>query len=194
MRLLAIDPSLSSCAVIVMEKEELLYREVINTSRVEAKPNSPENLKVFARPTEQIKYIADRVLEISKSFSVKKIGIESPSLHSEGNATRDLAGLFHGIMLTFMNNGFSIGDIFEVSPLSIKAFAWNFLPEDKKYDGKKKDGSPKKAKLGKDEMILACESVAPEAIEGFNKTGKRGGKDDLADAYWIGRYLYDKLK
>lgn len=197
MKILAIDQSLSSCAIVVLDNGDPVFKEVLRTSRLDSKKPDKEfkeNVKVFSRATEQMRYISDSIATIATSFNVEHVITEALSLNSIGNATRDLAGLFHCVQLTLLMKGFKMDQIHEVTPTAVKAIAWNYLPEEVKYDGLKKDGKPRKRKMDKNEMILACEQVAPELLEGFTKTGKNGGRGDLADAYWIGRYMHERSK
>lgn len=197
MKILAIDQSLSSCAIVVLDDGVPVFKEVLRTSRLDAKKPEKEfksGVTIFSRATEQMEYISDSIAATATSFSVDEIITEALSLNSIGNATRDLAGLFHCVQLTLLKKGFKINQIHEVTPTAVKAIAWNYLPEDMKYDGLKKDGKPRKRKMDKNEMILACEQVAPELLEGFTKTGKNGGRGDLADAFWIGRYMHERSK
>lgn len=183
MRILTIDQSMASCAFIVIDGEEPIYKEVMHTT---GSDNPKAYQTKFDNPVEQMRFIARRIAEVACSFKVEHIVSESLSFGSAGNATRDLAGLFFVIQSTLLDSGFSMSQIHMVAPTSAKSWARNILPEE--IRGVK--GSL--IKMGKDEMMQACKILVPNLLDGYTKTGKNGGSTDLADAYLIGRCFIER--
>lgn len=188
MRVLTIDQSMASCAYVVLDGIEPIYKEVLHTT---GSSNAKDWQVWFKNPVEQMDYISTAILETAKSFKVEKIVLESLSFGSAGNATRDLAGLFFCIQLTLVRNGYSMDDIATIAPTSVKSWARGKLPgEQQEVMGAK--GKMVLKKMGKDEMMEVCELLRPGFLAGYNKSGKFGGSTDLADAYLIGRCYIER--
>jgi len=179
---------MASCAYVVLEDGEPIFKEVLHTTGSE---KSKDYQKRFDYPAQQIVYITDQIVSVCKSFNVDKIVLESLSFGSAGNATRDLAGLFFGIQISLLRNGYNMEDIHTVAPTSVKSWARKWLPgEEQEVLGTK--GKMVKIKMGKDEMMRVCENLQPGFLKGYTKSGKNGGATDLADAYLIGRCFLER--
>lgn len=188
MRLLTIDQSMASCAYILLEDGNPIFKEVLHTTGSE---KAKDYQMRFEHPAEQISYISGKIAGVCESFNVDKIVLESLSFGSAGNATRDLAGLFFGIQLTLLREGYTMDDIHTIAPTSVKAWARKWLPgEEQEVLGA--SGKMVKVKMGKDEMMRVCEHLQPGLLDGYTKSGKNGGATDLADAYLIGRCFLEK--
>lgn len=189
MRTLSIDQSMASCAYLVLDGKDPIFKEVLHTTGSDkAKPWQ----KKFDHPVEQMKHIADRIADVALSFKVDNVVLESLSFGSAGNATRDLAGLFFVIQLTLMNSGFTMDRIHTVAPTSVKSWARNQLPGDEQEVMNDKGTKMVKIKMGKDEMMKVCNMIHPGLLDGYTKTGKNGGATDLADAFLIGRCYIER--
>lgn len=185
MNILAIDQSLAGCAFVVMDDKGVpVFRDVIRTTHSD---NPKPWQKVFPDLNRQMIHIADTLWEVAVSFQVKHMVMESLSMGSMGDQTRNLAGLFHVIQTTFIRNGFDPDELFLVAPTSVKSWAREQLPLSDQFDGVKADGKPRKVIMKKNHMVLACETLNSKLLEGYNASGKFGGKEDLADAFLIGR-------
>lgn len=184
MNVLTIDQSMASCAFIVLEGKDPVFKEVLHTT---GSDNAKDWQRKFEYPVEQMRFIAGRIAEVALSFKVDHVVLESLSFGSAGNATRDLAGLFFVIQSTLIDNGFTTDRIHTVAPTSVKSWARNCLPEE--IRGTK--GSL--IKMGKDEMIQACKILSPNLLDGYTKSGKNGGSTDLADAFLIGQCFIERF-
>lgn len=122
MRLLSIDQSMASCAYVVLEDGVPIFKEVLHTTGSEKKAGSSSEWCIFFKhPAEQIAYISRKIADVCQSFGVEHIVLESLSFGSAGNATRDLAGLFFGIQLTLLRDGYSMENIHTIAPTSVKS-------------------------------------------------------------------------
>ncbi|AFH21128.1 hypothetical protein CL97_gp244 [Cronobacter phage CR9] len=187
MRLLSIDQSMASCAYVVLDDGVPIFKEVLHTTGSEKKAgSSSEWCLFFKHPAEQIAYISRKIADVCESFEVEHIVLESLSFGSAGNATRDLAGLFFGIQLTLLRDGYSMDNIHTIAPTSVKSWARKWLPGEEQEVPNAKGTKMDKVKMGKDEMMRVCEILHPGFLKGYNKSGKNGGATDLADAILIG--------
>lgn len=118
---------------------------------------------------------SQHILTIIKQHQPDHIAIEGLAFGMQGAATRDLAGLQFNIMITLRFQYKYKGSIDIISPLSLKKFA---------------TGS---GKAKKEDMITALPiEVQERFIElGFKKTT---GMADLADAFWLAKYIQHKYK
>lgn len=187
MRLLTIDQSMASCAYVVLEDGVPIFKEVLHTTGSEKKKQTSSTwCMFFEHPAEQIAFISRKIADVCESFKVDHIVLESLSFGSAGNATRDLAGLFFGIQLTLLRDGYSMDNIHTIAPTSVKSWARKWLPGEEQEvlsaNGKKMD----KVKMDKDKMMRVCEILHPGFLQGYTKSGKNGGATDLADAILIG--------
>lgn len=195
MKLMSVDQSLSHCAVLLWdENDKPFYREVIKTGSSSSKKKDAE-VVYFNTPEEQIIYISNRIKQLCLENSVTDFAMESLSYGSFGSATRDLAGLYYCILQGLLTgeNALPAKSIYKIAPLKAKSLARLSLPEEertqinKRVDKKtgKTVQSVGQRTMGKDEVILACNYAYPGWLDGVTKT--RGGKSDLADAFFIGK-------
>lgn len=192
MKLLSIDQSLAGCASVVLDEKGVpIFRGVIRTTS----SKSPKHYQIaFDVLDEQMIYIADELWKIAVSFEVKHVVMESLSLGSLGDQTRNLAGLFHVIRTTFIRNGFPLENLHTIAPTSVKSWARDLLPVAEQTEGFKKDGKPKLTVMKKEHMVRAVETSCPEVLEGYKNSGEFSGRADLADAFLIGRFMLEKLE
>lgn len=192
MRLLTIDQSLSSCAYVILEDGVPIFKEVLHTTGSKKKADDSKGWCLYFEHTaEQIAYITGKISGVCESFNVDHIVLESLSLGSVGDATRDLAGLFYSIQLTLLRDGYGMDNIHVIAPTSVKAWARKWIPgeEQEVID---KDGKKSKLKMDKNAMMRVCNMLCPGLIDGYTKSGKNGGATDLADAYLIGRCFLER--
>ncbi|AFH21393.1 hypothetical protein CR3_gp228 [Cronobacter phage CR3] len=187
MRLLTIDQSLSSCAYVVLEDGIPIFKEVLHTTGSEKKAKDSKGwCMYFEHTAEQIAYITGQIAGVCDSFDVDHIVLESLSLGSVGDATRDLAGLFYSIQLTLLRDGYTMDQIHVIAPTSVKSWARKWLPGEEQETMNDAGTKMVKVKMGKNEMMRVCEILHPGFLKGYNKSGKNGGATDLADAILIG--------
>ncbi|UZZ64418.1 hypothetical protein A54_178 [Septuagintavirus sv54] len=189
MKILSIDQSMASCACVVFDGNEPIFKEVLKTT---GSANAKDWQIRFDNPVEQMAYISRHIADICESFNVEKIVLESLSFGSAGNATRDLAGLFFCIQLTLLRDGYSMDNIHTIAPTSVKSWARGKLPGEEQEVMNAKGTKMEKIKMDKDQMMKVCELMQPGFLAGYSKTGKNGGSTDLADAYLIGRCYLER--
>ena len=116
--------------------------------------------------------IIDTLKKTIKEENIEEVVVEGLSFGSVSNSVRTLAGLFYSIQLLCY---YSNIPFYEVPPTSVKKFA---------------TGSGRAVK--KDMKKALPENIA----EKFEKTHKTivSGLYDLVDAYFIGKYYYEKIK
>lgn len=202
MKIMSVDQSLSHCAVVIFDDGIPVYREMIRTGSNKSKGKKNKDVVYFDTVYEQIDYICERLKEIcADQNDVEKYVMESLSLGSLGNATRDLAGLFYCIALALVNcgNNFLLWeDIHTVAPTSVKAYARGLLPEEERTTVKekvdKKSGkkvySTGPVKMEKSHMVRAVDCDYPGWLDGLTLAA---GKADYADAYLIGKKFLEVL-
>lgn len=192
MRLLSIDQSMASCAYVVFDNGVPIFKEVLHTTGSEKKAGTSSDWCLyFKNPAEQMAYITAKIADVCESFEIDHIVLESLSFGSVGNATRDLAGLFFCIQLTLLREGYSMDNLHTVAPTSVKSWARKQLTGEEQ-EVKDKNGKMGKLKMGKDEMMRVCDMLQPNFLDGYTKSGKKGGATDLADAYLIGRCYLER--
>lgn len=152
MKIIAVDQSLTKTGIIVFNNEKIEHFEIFKTST---------NHDPYQRSWD----IATRISDLASIHKPNKIAIEGLAFNTQGNATRDLAGLQFTIItkLRFVDHI----SVTIIPPTTIKKIA----------TGK---GNSKKG------MLFKC---LPDGIKnlfqnaGFKKTT---GLLDLTDAYWCG--------
>ena len=165
MKVLSIDQSMSSCACVVFDGDEAIFKEMIHTTRSTKIRDKSPWVNYFEDPAEQIAYITGKIADIAESFKVEHVVCESLSFGSAGNATRDLAGLFFCIQLRLLLEGMRMDQLHTVAPTSVKSWARNQLPEDQR-SAKNAKGKVEKLKMDKDEMMKACTLLFPGFLDG----------------------------
>ena len=199
--ILAIDQSLSKCAMVVLNKQnEIIYKEVVRTGSASVK-DQKKGVLYYSDVHDQINHIVDRMLINLTKYKPGAVCFEALAFGAAGNATRDLACLY-GALRNSLKTTSHITQIFpkvdEISPTSLKKYAREFLPEDEQFEkdsngdyvtlaSKRKGGDNRKyIKMDKKLMVRAVEVLYdPSVFDGYNYST---GKDDLADAILIGRY------
>lgn len=194
MRLLSIDQSLASCAYTVLEDGLPIFKEVIHTTGSVKKAESSKGwCMYFEHTAEQIAFITEKIAGVCESFNVDHVVLESLSLGSVGDATRDLAGLFYAIQLTLLRDGYTMEQIHVVAPTSVKSWARKWLPGEEQEVMNEAGTKMTKVKMGKNEMMRVCEILHPGFLAGYTKSGKNGGATDLADAILIGGCFLERF-
>lgn len=199
MKLMSVDQSLSHCAVVIWAEDSSVpeAKYVIRTGSTSSTGKRDKDVVYFDTTIEQIMYITGTICALFDEHKPDTYVMESLSLASIGNATRDLAGLFFCIQAALVENYLSVTDLHEVAPTSVKAFARKFLPEEeqtyiKERFDKKKDKmveSVAKTEMKKAQIVQAAEIAEPGWLSGMTL---KAGKADLADAYFIGRVFLSK--
>lgn len=194
--LLSIDQSLTHTACVVWHNDKPVHKIVLRTQSTSAKEKKPGTVS-FATAAERIDWICKQVGYYIHTHGVDTVVMEGLSFGSRGDATRELAGLFYGLEVMFMdaladctNDG--LCKVYTVTPTTVKKFARSTLSEDLAFEDHKKldkrTGKEhtvrKPVTMDKKLMVKACENAEPGFLDDYNLTQ---GKADLADAYWIGR-------
>lgn len=108
MTILAIDQSYTSCGIVVLDGDTVIFAERYVS-------NAQDDM--FARATQ----VAHRIKEVANEYKVEYIALEGLAFSKIGNATRDLAGLQFIIMYVMR---FSEGyDVIVIPPNTVKKVA-----------------------------------------------------------------------
>ena len=169
---IAIDPSLSKFAIIVFESKtnKIVDNLLVRSGYSKAKQQWPW-IEYFDTPQGKVNYVADTAFNFIEPYlsECDQIIIEGLSFASIGNATRDLAGVFHSFLHRLYLINFSKYTIYAPMTLTkhAKTQIKGDLPKDKK----------------KIAINLAME-LYPDFIDQFvvSANSKRTGKEDYADA------------
>lgn len=186
MKLISIDQSLSKAAFVVWDNNIPVSRSVIRTGKSDCKKRV-ENVNYFDTTIEQIIYIVENFIDVVKHEKPNVICCEGLAFGAMGDQTRNLAGLYFCMLYKLKELGYSENvNFYVVTPTKNKAYARTLLPEpiDKKE---------KKVKMDKKVMIQLAEGTWPEMLEGYKNSGKDAGREDVADALHIGRYVYEVI-
>ena len=161
--------------------------------------NQPKGVPHFATVDDQIFYISTEIVNVldqempgdNEAWDNLQVIFEGLSYASMGDATRNLAGLYFVLRNSFyVVHDVQFKQMTAIAPTSIKAFARPHLPEALQTELSKKTNKPIKCKMTKKLMVQAAEArVGKEFFEGLNMST---GKDDLADAYWLGALTLSK--
>lgn len=162
---MGIDQSLTCTGVCVIRQEGFNYT-VLHTESIHSHKT---NFEDYADTLHRAKFIADRLHMIAVKYKVTHFSIEGLSFGSKGNATRNLAILFATICIKL-----NIDFPYTVPPTTLKKFATGNGRADKK------------------EMLSVIECHDKYLFNYLNDMTIKAGKYDLADAYWLARYLIDK--
>jgi len=190
MKVLAIDQSLSKCAITRQENGTFLVEKLSKTGKSSVKTKRKDTT-YYDNLHKQIHHVCEDVIGEVKEFQPDIIVFEALSFGSAGNATRDLACLFGAIRERLICE-FPDIEVEEIAPTSLKSFAHQFLPEHSKWDGMTKAGKPKKIKMDKKKMVEAVREFCGQDM--FSQYNYSTGLDDLTDSYFLGQMIYDKKK
>ena len=167
MKILALDQSYTCSGIVVFDDGIVVHYSVFKTDKT----------KDLISKIERAHRIVEYISKIASEFKPDLIAMEGLAYSSVGNATRDLAGLYFMIIdLLLVRKKYKL-EI--VTPTQVKHFAC---------------GKPEKGKkIDKGDMINALpESTRNKFLElGVKKTT---GLADLADAYFIGKFVENNIK
>ncbi len=193
MRVISADQSLSKFAYIVWEGNKVLQKGIIRTGNSGVKTKK-KDVNYFDTTEEQVLFICEEFQKVCEEHKPSIIVLEGLSFGSVGTATRDLAGLFYSLKLYYkMLELLEFNQWIAYAPTSIKSLARESLDEEKQTEISSKTGKPKKVKMDKKLMVeAAINHLGEEFFKGLNYSN---GKDDLADAFWLGmKYLKESSK
>lgn len=193
-RLISIDQSLSKTALVEWVDGEPVARYVFKSGSEDSKKHLA-TVAYFKTVDEQMEYLTGKMLERIEEFEPEHITMEGLAFGSVGNATRDLAGLYYLMRNAFYQAGYDWKQMSATPPISAKSVAREFLPVAlqtvPKPNGKK---GMNKVKMEKPLMIAAVPEKHRWLYEGYGLSGMKAGKDDIADAYWLGVYYQQKIE
>lgn len=155
---IGIDQSISSTGVVVFDDEKMIHHELIRFPPVTG----------IKAKVEKLKDIAEACVTIVQKFSPETVYIEEIAYAGQGDAAKDLAGLFYLILVYFHNNSINYQT---VNIKSLKKIATG------------------NGNANKDMMF---ESLPEDIKPIFGAVPKTKGRYDLTDAYHMsyhGRHL-----
>ena len=157
MKILAVDQSFTNSGIVVMKDSQMLHCETFKTDKAK---------DIYTRTWN----IVQKIEQVFDEYKPDIIALESLSFSSNGNATRDLAGLQYSAITYFRFIREVEVEIVHIG--TIKKFATGF-------------GNAKK--------IVLLEHLPIDVRKTFDELGvkKTTGLLDLTDAYWLGRTLED---
>ena len=162
MHYLGIDQSLTSTGVVVLDDQlSLVDYQIIS---------SDPSKSVYSRSWS----ILQKIREMIVKHAVNYVGIEGLAMTMKGNATRSLA-ILQGVIVTDLLFNPPEGNLLSqkaleiISPSQLKKFATG------------------NGKANKADMIKA---LPPSVIEEMKKGVAKKSINDLADAYFLARYLH----
>lgn len=161
---MGIDQSLTCTGVTITSIDDIGNRNVIFTESIHTVKS--HHTCPIADTLTRANQIASRLEDIVLEHSPDWIGLENLSYGSVGNATRNLAILFGVICSTLK---LDIPRV--VPPTTLKKFATG------------------NGKAGKKEMLAAIEYADINLFTQLDNMTIKAGKYDLADAYWIARWV-----
>lgn len=184
MKLISVDQSTAKFAYVIWDNNTPISRRVIRTGKSDCKKQI-DNVNYFDTTVEQIIYIVETFIDVVKKEKPDVICCEGLAFGAMGDQTRNLAGLYFCMLYKLKELGYTEGINFHVvTPTKNKAHARTLLPEPV-------DKKEKKVKMDKKIMIRLAEENWPNILEGLKNSGKDAGREDVADALHIGRYIYD---
>lgn len=167
-----------------MEDSKPVEHYLIRTGDVNTK--QVKNVVYFNTLEERIHHICMELKDIVTKTNPENIVFESLSFGSTGDASRNLAGLYHAMRETLICMEYK-GSVHTITPTGLKAFARSFLLEDRQYEGKLATGKPKLIKMDKKLIVEAVKSkYGEDYLKGYNYSN---GLDDLADATFLALYV-----
>ncbi len=181
MKLISCDQSLSKFGYIIWNDNIPISKNVIRTGQSSC-IKKIANVNYFNTIIEQIIFIVEEFIKIVKIENPNFICLEGLAFDATGNQTRNLAGIYFCLLYKLKELGYSeTNNLFIISPTSNKSYAKTLLPD------------KTKVKMNKKLMISLAESKWPGILEGYKSSGVHAGKEDLADALHLGRYVYDHI-
>ena len=134
--IIAIDQSLSKCAIVVLNGSEIVSKEVIRTGSASVKTRK-KSVVYFPDVHDQINFIVTHMLNTIVAVDPTHIVFEALAFGASGNATRDLACLY-GAMRSAIEVSSVITNIYpkvhEISPSALKKYARDLLPENEQFE------------------------------------------------------------
>ncbi|QEG08881.1 hypothetical protein [Aeromonas phage 4L372XY] len=186
MKLLSVDQSTAKFAYVLWDDNIPISRSIIRTGKSDCKKQI-DSVNYFDTTIEQIIYIVENFIGVVKQEKPDVICCEGLAFGAMGDQTRNLAGLYFCMLYKLKELGYTEGVNFHVvTPTKNKAYARTLLPE----PINKKE---KKVKMDKKKMIELAEETWPDMLAGLKNSGKDAGREDVADALHIGRYVYDVI-
>lgn len=161
---MGIDQSLTCTGVVITKVYDNGDREVTFSTSIMTQKDP--KLPPLADTLVRAKDIANQLLEIIEIWKPDLIGLENLSYGSVGNATRNLAILF-GVICTTLG----IDEPKVVPPTTLKKFATG------------------NGKATKADMLNAVQKEDPVFHSLLTTISIKGGRYDLADAFWIARWI-----
>ncbi len=187
----SVDQSLSKCSIIIWVDDIDDYSCILKTGASKVKKKL-KSVNYFDTIEEQIHFICEGFVDLVKEFKPEAIVFEGLSFASAGDATRNLAGLFHCLIERVHSDcGIPLSNIHKVAPTTLKKFARGYLPEQEQRVG------AKLCKMDKKMMVRAAECAGGgQWLDDLvmSASSERGGKDDVADAYLMGLYFKNKIR
>ena len=180
MKILGIDQSLRKCAFVYFNDVPVdWYVSKTGASTVKIKR---KDTTYYDTLEDQIHHVCLDLRKHVQAFKPDVICFEALSYGSAGNATRNLACLFGAMNETLINGQYG-GTIITFTPTTVKAYARDFLPEERKFSGCTKSGNPKKVTMDKKMMVEAVRNLYGE--EYLSEYNYSSGLDDLTDATFL---------
>lgn len=186
MKLVSIDQALAKFAYVIWDNNVPISRNIIRTGKSDC-VKKIDNVNYFDTTIEQILFIVESFVNIVKIEKPDLICCEGLAFGALGDQTRNLAGLYFCMLYKLKELGYTENNnLFIVTPTKNKAYARTLLPESE-------DKKAKKVKMDKKLMIELAEVKWPEMLQGLKNSGKDAGREDVADALHIGRYVYEQI-
>lgn len=160
--ILGIDQSYSSTGYVILNTD----CNVIDFGTISAKKS--DKYDIFDRAT----IISTGLIQLTKQYKPMICGIEGLAFSKLGNATRDLAGLQFVIITQLRNNGYDNDHVIIATPKQVKKFAGE-------------------GNADKEFMVNSLPLEFRDSILQRNYK-KTTGLYDIADAYWIAKYVLNE--
>lgn len=172
---IGVDTSLSKFAITVIDLDT---KEIVNSLLVRSGDEKVKKklncVSYFVSTYEQIYYVVDSAIDFLRPYfsQAEYLAIEGLSFASVGNATRDLAGVFHAFMYALVKNGFDRERIHVYSPQTLKKHAKLLL------------GASASDLSGKEYCMAAADLHYKDFLSQFVKSAasERSGKEDFSDS------------
>lgn len=208
----AIDQSLSNCAMVRMDGTKVIDRVVFHTGSPSTK-DFKEKIRrgdaifgeFFEQPEKQVAYIIHKAVQQIAEWNPKKVALEGLAFNAKSSTERQLAGIYFGIIAQLESIlGYSIEeDIVIVTPHQVKKIGRDFLPNEEyflkgQYTSK---GAPKLRPMDKKDMVRAVTLGGyGSVLEGYTRKGlvasrqQETGLEDLPDAICVGLFCQQLIE